>query len=105
MLSDGVADVNDDGWLMALLEKFQGDDPQALASAILAAGRERRGGDDDCAVLALYRDKDGGAVEVYAGPRGGILSLSKLCGQGVMRHGQGYVPTGDRCGITGYHFV
>lgn len=41
MLSDGVADVNDDGWLMALLEKFQGDDPQALASAILAAGRER----------------------------------------------------------------
>ena len=63
-LSDGVADVNDDGWLMALLEKFQGDDPQALASAILAAGRERRGGDDDCAVLALYRDKDGGAVEV-----------------------------------------
>ena len=31
---------------------------------ILAAGRERRGGDDDCAVLALYRDKDGGAVEV-----------------------------------------
>ena len=29
-----------------------------------AAGRERRGGDDDCAVLALYRDKDGGAVEV-----------------------------------------
>lgn len=64
MLSDGVADVNDDGWLMALLEKFQGDDPQTLASAILAAGRERRGGDDDCAVLALYRDKDGGAVEV-----------------------------------------
>jgi len=64
MLSDGVADVNDDGWLMALLEKFQGDDPQALASAILAAGRERRGGDDGCAVLALYRDKDGGAVEV-----------------------------------------
>ena len=64
MLSDGVSDVNDDGWLMALLEKFQGDDPQALASAILAAGRERRGGDDDCAVLALYRDKDGGAVEV-----------------------------------------
>ena len=56
--------MNDDGWLMALLEKFQGDDPQALASAILAAGRERRGGDDDCAVLALYRDKDGGAVEV-----------------------------------------
>ena len=40
------------------------DTPQALASAILAAGRERRGGDDDCAVLALYRDKDGGAVEV-----------------------------------------
>ena len=22
-----------------------------------------------------------------------------------MRHGQGYVPTGDRCGITGYQFV
>ena len=40
MLSDGLADVNDDGWLMALLEKFQGDDPQTLASAILAAGRE-----------------------------------------------------------------
>ena len=64
MLSDGVADVNDDGWLIALLEKFQGDDPQALASDILAAGRERRGGDDDCAVLALYRDMDSGTAEV-----------------------------------------
>ena len=64
MLSDGVADVNDDGWLIALLEKFQGDDPQALASDILAAGRERRGGDDDCAVLALYRDMGSGTTEV-----------------------------------------
>ena len=64
MLSDGVADVNDDGWLIALLEKFQGDDPQALASDILAAGRERRGSDDDCAVLALYRDMDSGTTEV-----------------------------------------
>ena len=64
MLSDGVADSTDDGWLIALLEKFSGEDPQALASAVLAASRERRGGDDDCAVLALYREKEGGAAEV-----------------------------------------
>ena len=64
MLSDGVADVNDDGWLLALLEGFAADDPQALASAILSASREHHGAGDDAAVLVVYRPEEGAAVEV-----------------------------------------
>ena len=60
LLSDGVADVNDDGWLQAMLEKWQGDDPQALASAILNASREKHGASDDQSVMVLYlEDSDG----------------------------------------------
>lgn len=61
MLSDGVADVSDDGWLFALLEGWHGDDPQQLASQILAAGREHRGDSDDAAVLVLYLGEEGAA--------------------------------------------
>ena len=63
MLSDGVADVNDDDWLQALLSDWQGDDPQALVTEILAESRRRRGLDDDGGVLALYLPESG-AVEV-----------------------------------------
>ncbi len=64
MLSDGVADVNDDGWLLSLLEGWRGDDPQALAGAVLSAGRERHGGSDDGAVLVLYLGDGNSAEEV-----------------------------------------
>lgn len=64
MLTDGVADVNDDDWLQSLLAGWRGDDPQALVSAILAAGREHRGLSDDGGVMALYIDENSAADEV-----------------------------------------
>ena len=64
MLTDGVADVNDDEWLRTLLAEWRGDDPQALASAILAAGRERRGLSDDGGVIVLYIDGNSTPDEV-----------------------------------------
>lgn len=54
MITDGVADSADDGWLQDLLADWQGDDPRQLAAAILADSAERRGSDDDAGVLALY---------------------------------------------------
>ena len=64
MVSDGVADGNEDAWLQALLADYAGSDPQALAADILAASRAQRGGADDAAVIALYLDENSAAVEV-----------------------------------------
>ena len=65
MVTDGVADANDDGWLQELLTGWEGDDPQQLAAAILAESYQRRGGDDDAGALALYLPREGdGAAEV-----------------------------------------
>jgi len=64
MVTDGVADAADDEWLRALLAAWEGENPQLLASAILADSRERWGAGDDAGVLALYLPEDGGATEV-----------------------------------------
>lgn len=58
MISDGVADANDDEWLQDLLAGWSGSDPQQLASAILADSRARRGESDDASVLAVYLDEN-----------------------------------------------
>jgi hypothetical protein len=54
MISDGVADALDDEWLQDLLAGWQGTDPQALAAAVAAEGRIRRGTADDALVLAAF---------------------------------------------------
>ena len=54
MISDGIADENDDEWLQNLLAGWSGNDPSALTSLILSESRTRRGLQDDCAVLVLY---------------------------------------------------
>lgn len=59
MVSDGVADANDDEWLQDLLAGWTGTDPQQLTSAILADSRTQRGGADDASVLAVYLDEEG----------------------------------------------
>ena len=64
MLTDGIADINDDDWLQSLLAGWRGDDPQSLVSAILAAGREHRDLSDDGGVLALYIDENSAADKV-----------------------------------------
>ena len=54
MVSDGVADAGSDEWLQDLLAGWSGEDPQALAGAILAECRRRGALRDDCAVQAVY---------------------------------------------------
>ena len=60
MISDGVADAGDDGWLQDLLAGWQGEDPHVLASQVLRLCRQRREADDDCSVLCLYLPRRGG---------------------------------------------
>ena len=58
MVTDGVADASDDGWLLALLAGWTGDNPQALVAAILAESVAHKGEEDDAGVLALYVEPD-----------------------------------------------
>ena len=55
MISDGVADPGRDEWLMDLLAGWEGEDPQALASLILAESVRREKLQDDCGIQVLYR--------------------------------------------------
>ena len=59
MISDGVADPGRDEWLMDLLAGWEGEDPQALASLILAESVRREKLQDDCGIQVLYRLSDG----------------------------------------------
>ena len=59
MVSDGVADAGSDEWLQDLLAGWSGEDPQALAGAILAECRRRGALRDDCAVQAVYFPEGG----------------------------------------------
>ena len=54
MVTDGVADALDDAWLLDLLSRWEGDNPQMLSAAILADSLEFRGQEDDAGVLVLY---------------------------------------------------
>lgn len=64
MVSDGIADAGSDEWLQNLLAGWNGSDPNALVSLIMREARQRRGMDDDCAVLVLYLPDDGQKKQV-----------------------------------------
>ena len=55
LVSDGVADANQDDWLQDLLAIWQGDDPQALAGEILRESIRREKLQDDCGIQVFYR--------------------------------------------------
>lgn len=59
LISDGVADANHDEWLQDLLAGWEGTDPQALATLILAESVRREGLQDDCGVQVLYLPENG----------------------------------------------
>ena len=61
LISDGVADANHDEWIQDLLAGWEGTDPQALATLILAESVRREGLQDDCGVQVLYLPPEGGA--------------------------------------------
>ena len=54
LISDGVADAGNDEWLQNFLAGWSGEDPQALAGAILTECRRRGPLTDDCAVQAVF---------------------------------------------------
>ena len=64
MVTDGVADATDDGWLQAMLADWEGTEPQQLAAAVLAESAAHKGTEDDALVLALCRPMSEGAREV-----------------------------------------
>ena len=64
MVSDGIADEKDDGWLQNLLSAWNGTDPEALTAHIMEESRQCKGLSDDCAVLELSLS-DGGEKKRY----------------------------------------
>ncbi len=66
MVSDGIADENNDEWLLNLLAGWNGGDATELTRLILSESRSRKGLDDDCAVLVVQLPSPGrpGAMDV-----------------------------------------
>ncbi len=64
MVSDGIADANSDEWLQNLLAGWNGSDANALVSLIMREATQRRGMEDDCAVLVLYLPDNGQKKQV-----------------------------------------
>ena len=62
MVSDGVADPGQDGWLQELLAGWSGGGPQELAGEILSESVRRTGLADDCGVQILYWPRTAEAV-------------------------------------------
>ena len=58
LLSDGVADAEEDGWVRDLLAAFEGDSPRDLARAVMEESEKRVGpGDDRTAVAVVLRER------------------------------------------------
>ncbi len=53
LVSDGVADVEDDGWLRELLKDYNGDSPKELARQVMEGSEERVGAADDRTAVVI----------------------------------------------------
>ena len=54
LLSDGVADSQEDGWVRELLSAFPGDSPKDLAQSIMAESERRVGAADDRTAVVIF---------------------------------------------------
>lgn len=54
IVSDGVTAGQDDAWLCELISKFEGEDPRALAGAVIEAAAGKVGTEDDMTVIAIF---------------------------------------------------
>lgn len=61
LLSDGVSDGTDDGWVKKILEERAGDSPKELAARLVAAA-EKRGASDDLTALVVRLERRKPAV-------------------------------------------
>ena len=57
MVSDGVADGEEDGWLRRQLAEFKGEKPKELALSVISESERLGGGTDDRTVVVLRLDK------------------------------------------------
>ncbi len=53
LVSDGVAAAGEDSWVRQALAEYEGNDPKALASALIVGGEQREGATDDCTAVVL----------------------------------------------------
>ena len=53
LVSDGVADGGEDGWLRELTAGFEGESPKDLARMIMEESEKRAGAADDRTVVAI----------------------------------------------------
>ncbi len=53
LVSDGVADMEDDGWLRELLTGYEGDSPKELARQVMEGSEERVGAADDRTAVVI----------------------------------------------------
>ncbi len=53
LISDGVSDTQDDGWVKEALAEYDGVDPKSLAAALVEGSARRQGATDDCTAVVL----------------------------------------------------
>lgn len=53
LVSDGIVDPSEDKWLRRLLSAFSGEDPKALAQAVMEESEKQVGAGDDRTVIAV----------------------------------------------------
>lgn len=58
LISDGLAETEEDRWLTNLLRQWTGHDPQSLTALILCDSLDHGGENDDCAVMVLVLPDD-----------------------------------------------
>lgn len=61
MLSDGVSDGADDGWVQKIVTERAGDSPKDIAARLVAAA-EKRGASDDMTALVVRLERRKPAV-------------------------------------------
>lgn len=60
MVSDGVTDEREDGWIRQALAEYDGSDPKTLAARLVEGSASREGATDDCtAVVLTVRERQG----------------------------------------------
>ena len=59
MVSDGVADGEEDGWLRTRMAEFKGEKPKELALTVIGESEQTGGGTDDRTVVVLRLDRRG----------------------------------------------
>ena len=53
LVSDGVADAEEDSWVKNALAQYDGADPKSLAAALIEGSTQRQGATDDRTAVVL----------------------------------------------------